>query len=154
MYGFALEHYTHWREALSNPELGPGAFGENLTMTELDEEKICIGDHWSAGQSLAALVVRIAEMLGERGASMAAESLLVFGLFATLAAIWLVRASVQSCLKFHPVVCCSLCVTLAWFILVYVLCRWGAAWGDGGYYYLWRSKEYTCGIGNMVAYVV
>src|SRR5262245_6756114 len=29
----------------------------------IDPQKICIGDHWSAGQSLAALVVRIAEML-------------------------------------------------------------------------------------------
>jgi len=29
----------------------------------LDPQKICIGDHWSAGQSLAQLVVRIAEML-------------------------------------------------------------------------------------------
>lgn len=26
-------------------------------------EKICIGDHWSAGQSLAQLIVRIAEMI-------------------------------------------------------------------------------------------
>lgn len=29
----------------------------------IDPRKICIGDHWSAGQSLALLVVRIAEML-------------------------------------------------------------------------------------------
>ncbi len=29
----------------------------------IDPHKICIGDHWSAGQSLAQLVVRIAEML-------------------------------------------------------------------------------------------
>src|SRR5262245_15798076 len=29
----------------------------------IDPQKICIGDHWSAGQSLADLVVRIAEML-------------------------------------------------------------------------------------------
>lgn len=29
----------------------------------IDPQKICIGDHWSAGQSLAQLVVRIAEML-------------------------------------------------------------------------------------------
>ena len=29
----------------------------------IDPQKICIGDHWSAGQSLAHLVVRIAEML-------------------------------------------------------------------------------------------
>lgn len=29
----------------------------------IDPQKICIGDHWSAGQSLAQLVVRIAEMI-------------------------------------------------------------------------------------------
>jgi len=29
----------------------------------IDPSKICIGDHWSAGQSLAMLVVRIAEMI-------------------------------------------------------------------------------------------
>lgn len=29
----------------------------------IDPQKICIGDHWSAGQSLPHLVVRIAEML-------------------------------------------------------------------------------------------
>ena len=29
----------------------------------IDPAKICIGDHWSAGQSLPELVVRIAEML-------------------------------------------------------------------------------------------
>lgn len=29
----------------------------------IDPQKICIGDHWSAGQQLADLIVRIAEML-------------------------------------------------------------------------------------------
>jgi ubiquitin-protein ligase len=29
----------------------------------IDPQKICIGDHWSAGQSLAQLVMRIGEML-------------------------------------------------------------------------------------------
>lgn len=29
----------------------------------IDPQKICIGDHWSAGQSLVHLVVRIAEMI-------------------------------------------------------------------------------------------
>jgi len=29
----------------------------------IDPQKVCIGDHWSAGQSLAQLVVRIAEMI-------------------------------------------------------------------------------------------
>ena len=30
----------------------------------VDPQKICIGDHWSAGQTLDALVIRIAEMIG------------------------------------------------------------------------------------------
>lgn len=29
----------------------------------IDPQKICIGDHWSAGQSLPQLVIRIAEMI-------------------------------------------------------------------------------------------
>ena len=29
----------------------------------IDPQKICIGDHWSAGQSLAELIVRIGEMI-------------------------------------------------------------------------------------------
>lgn len=29
----------------------------------IDPQKICIGDHWNAGQSLAQLVLRIAEMI-------------------------------------------------------------------------------------------
>lgn len=29
----------------------------------IDPQKICIGDHWSAGQSLAQMVVRVAEMI-------------------------------------------------------------------------------------------
>jgi ubiquitin-protein ligase len=29
----------------------------------IDPQKVCIGDHWNAGQSLAHLIVRIAEMI-------------------------------------------------------------------------------------------
>jgi ubiquitin-protein ligase len=29
----------------------------------IDPQKICIGDHWSAGQSLAELIIRIGEMI-------------------------------------------------------------------------------------------
>jgi ubiquitin-protein ligase len=32
-------------------------------LPNIDPQKICIGDHWSAGQSLALMVVRIAEMI-------------------------------------------------------------------------------------------
>ena len=52
VYGFALEHYGHWRETLANPGLEPGAFGENLTISGLDEEAICIGDQFTIGSVL------------------------------------------------------------------------------------------------------
>jgi MOSC domain-containing protein YiiM len=52
VYGFALQHYEHWRSALDNPGLEPGAFGENLTLDELDEEAICIGDQVAVGSTV------------------------------------------------------------------------------------------------------
>jgi MOSC domain-containing protein YiiM len=52
VYAFALDHYDHWRTALKKPGLGPGAFGENLTMAGLDETAICIGDQLSVGSAL------------------------------------------------------------------------------------------------------
>lgn len=52
VYAFALDHYDHWRTTLDKPGLGPGAFGENLTMAGLDEAAICIGDRLSVGSAL------------------------------------------------------------------------------------------------------
>lgn len=52
VYGFALDHYSHWREILEKPELKPGAFGENLTISGLDEASICIGDQIAIGSTL------------------------------------------------------------------------------------------------------
>jgi MOSC domain-containing protein YiiM len=52
VYAFALDHFDHWRSVLEKPGLGPGAFGENLTMAGLDEAAICIGDQLSVGSAL------------------------------------------------------------------------------------------------------
>ena len=49
VYGFADEHYPYWCDALDKPSLGPGAFGENLTLSGLDEATICIGDQLAVG---------------------------------------------------------------------------------------------------------
>jgi MOSC domain-containing protein YiiM len=46
---YSAEHYTYWREHLAKPDLPFGAFGENLTVTGLDEQSVCIGDLWQAG---------------------------------------------------------------------------------------------------------
>jgi MOSC domain-containing protein YiiM len=44
VYGFAAEHYDYWREQLTKPYLKYGQFGENLTISGLDENRLCIGD--------------------------------------------------------------------------------------------------------------
>lgn len=43
IYAYAAEHYGWWRTRLGR-ELEPANFGENLTISELDESGLCIGD--------------------------------------------------------------------------------------------------------------
>ncbi|HEY2030184.1 MAG TPA: MOSC domain-containing protein [Myxococcales bacterium] len=49
---YAVAHYPRWREELSWPELGPGAFGENLPVEGADEHSVCIGDVWRVGSAV------------------------------------------------------------------------------------------------------
>jgi MOSC domain-containing protein YiiM len=44
VYGYPLEHYDYWRGELPDAELPLGVFGENLTVTGLDEHALSIGD--------------------------------------------------------------------------------------------------------------
>jgi len=47
---YADSHYDDWRDELDIAEMGPGAFGENLTVEGFDESTVCIGDVWAAGE--------------------------------------------------------------------------------------------------------
>jgi MOSC domain-containing protein YiiM len=48
MLAYAIEHYAVWAtEGLER--LGPGAFGENLTVSGTDETQVAIGDRWRIG---------------------------------------------------------------------------------------------------------
>jgi MOSC domain-containing protein YiiM len=49
---YAARHYAAWAEELPEKRLGPGAFGENLTVTEVDESLSCIGDVVRIGRVL------------------------------------------------------------------------------------------------------
>lgn len=55
---YSLDHYGAWREELSGSEAasaalaGPGAFGENLAITGVEEGDVCLGDLWRAGTAL------------------------------------------------------------------------------------------------------
>lgn len=41
---YAIEHYPKWRGEWGTKEIGPGGFGENLTLSGLDESTTCVGD--------------------------------------------------------------------------------------------------------------
>jgi MOSC domain-containing protein YiiM len=49
---YAADHYPAWREELAWPGLPLGGFGENLSVAEADEERVCIGDVWQAGTAV------------------------------------------------------------------------------------------------------
>lgn len=49
---YAVEHYPRWREELGLPELGPGGFGENLTVEGQDECSVCLGDVYALGEAV------------------------------------------------------------------------------------------------------
>ena len=44
VYGFSTNHYDYWRATLEQPDLAYGQFGENLSITDLDEAILCIGE--------------------------------------------------------------------------------------------------------------
>lgn len=48
IYVYGAPDYTWWSEALGR-ELPPGTFGENLTITELESARVCIGDRLLVG---------------------------------------------------------------------------------------------------------
>ncbi len=51
VYLYPHEHYAYWAEARPGDELPWGAFGENLTVTGLDEAEVCLGDRLRLGEA-------------------------------------------------------------------------------------------------------
>ena len=52
VYGFSANHYDYWRTTLEQPDLAYGQFGENLSITDLDEATLCIGDQIQIGDCI------------------------------------------------------------------------------------------------------
>ena len=46
---YAESHYAGWRLLEGLAEMGPGGFGENLTVSGLDETQVCVGDVLEVG---------------------------------------------------------------------------------------------------------
>lgn len=47
---YAAEHYPRWRAEWGRKDVGPGGFGENLTVRGLDEWTTCLGDLLQVGE--------------------------------------------------------------------------------------------------------
>jgi ferredoxin-NADP reductase/MOSC domain-containing protein YiiM len=48
---YQTESYDHWRRHLGRDDLVPGMFGENLTITGLGDDEVCIGDRYRIGEA-------------------------------------------------------------------------------------------------------
>lgn len=52
VYAFSSDHFSYWCKVLNRHEIKPGTFGENLTVSGLDETDINIGDQVTIGQCI------------------------------------------------------------------------------------------------------
>ncbi len=50
VYGYALEHYEYWKGLYPDLDFEYGIFGENLTISGLDETKLHVGDIFRVGE--------------------------------------------------------------------------------------------------------
>lgn len=46
---YSSAHYPAWQAEIGLPEIGPGGFGENVTVADLSEMNVCVGDTHAIG---------------------------------------------------------------------------------------------------------
>lgn len=61
IYVYPEMHYSFWRQELNQPDLPYGGFGENFTVSELNEDTVCVGDIFKVGDSV---IVQVSEPRG------------------------------------------------------------------------------------------
>ena len=49
---YSADYYPTWRETLGIPNFGYGAFGENFTISGLNETQVCLGDIYQIGEAM------------------------------------------------------------------------------------------------------
>jgi MOSC domain-containing protein YiiM len=52
VYGYSLKHYDFWKEKYPDLTWSHGMFGENLTIDDLDETKVHVGDTYKVGMCI------------------------------------------------------------------------------------------------------
>ncbi len=48
---YAGDHYPRWRSEWGRKDVGPGSFGENLTVRGVTESTVCVGDVFRIGET-------------------------------------------------------------------------------------------------------
>jgi MOSC domain-containing protein YiiM len=49
---YSADHYPRWCAEWNRTDLGPGDFGENLTVRGIEESTACLGDRFAIGEAL------------------------------------------------------------------------------------------------------
>ena len=49
---YCADHFPEWSRVLRERDLGAGAFGENFSVSHMDETSVCVGDVYAVGTSL------------------------------------------------------------------------------------------------------
>ena len=52
VYAYSLKHYHYWKQIYLDADWKYGMFGENLTIDDLDETRIHVGDTFKVGESI------------------------------------------------------------------------------------------------------
>jgi MOSC domain-containing protein YiiM len=52
VYAYSKNHYNYWSALFPNLDWHFGMFGENLTITNLDETEICVGNVYNLGETI------------------------------------------------------------------------------------------------------
>jgi MOSC domain-containing protein YiiM len=52
VYAYSLANSSHWQSELERPDLGPGFFGENLSLTAMPDDRVHVGDIFRVGTAL------------------------------------------------------------------------------------------------------
>jgi MOSC domain-containing protein YiiM len=49
---YSANHFPEWRRILSESDFGAGAFGENFSVSHMDEDSVCVGDVYAIGTAV------------------------------------------------------------------------------------------------------
>mgnify|MGYP003668017276 CR=1 FL=1 len=59
IYGYSLKHYEYWKPLYPKLKWSLGMFGENLTIDDIDERNIHVGDTFKVGDTFCGVYFKV-----------------------------------------------------------------------------------------------